>query len=53
MKIGELIQSLRELAEWAESEIWEVPIILPDALNQAADIIERVWMALGGEEDEL
>ena len=48
MEVGELIQRLRELAEWAESEIWEVPIILPDALNQAADIIEKNCIVLDG-----
>ena len=37
MEISELITELRELAEWAEANIWEVPINLPDVLNQAAD----------------
>ena len=37
---GELIARLRELAEWAEGEIWEVPIDLPDRLLQAANALE-------------
>ena len=37
-----LVERLRELAEWAESEIWEVPIDLPDKLNEAADYIEKL-----------
>ena len=35
-----LIASLREYAEWAEANIWEVPINLPDVLNRAAEVIE-------------
>ena len=35
------IGELRDLAEWAEANIWEVPITLPDVLRQAADIIEK------------
>ena len=37
---GELIARLRELAEWAEGEIWEVPIDLPDRLTEAANALE-------------
>ena len=29
----DLINELKELAEWAEANIWEVPIQLPDALR--------------------
>ncbi len=32
-----LIEELREYAEWAEANIWEVPITLPDVLRAAAD----------------
>ena len=38
---GELISRLRELAEWAEGNIWEVPIDLPDRLTQAANALEN------------
>ena len=37
---GELISRLRELSEWAEENIWEVPIDLPDRLKQAANALE-------------
>lgn len=36
-----LISRLREYAEWAEANIWEVPIDLPDTLKAAADLIEN------------
>ena len=39
--IGDLIEALREDAEWADANIWEVPITLPDHLRQAADELER------------
>lgn len=38
----ELVKSLRENAEWAEWNIWEVPIMLTDNLKQAADAIEKL-----------
>lgn len=38
--IRELIVVLREQAEWADANIWEVPITLPDNLRQAADELE-------------
>lgn len=37
----ELIKNLREYAEWADANIWEVPLMLPDYLRQAADLIEE------------
>lgn len=37
-----LVKALRENAEWAEGNIWEVPIMLPDNLKQAADAIEEL-----------
>lgn len=37
-----LVKSLRENAEWADGNIWEVPIMLPDNLRQAADAIEEL-----------
>ena len=38
----ELVKALRENAEWAEGNIWEVPIMLPDNLKQAADAIKEL-----------
>lgn len=38
----ELIKELREDAEWADANIWEVPIFLPDALRMAANRIEEL-----------
>lgn len=32
----ELIEELMDYAEWAESNLWEVPIDLPDILREAA-----------------
>lgn len=37
-----LIEDLRDLREWAESDIYEVPIGLPDVLSRAADVIENM-----------
>ena len=37
-----LIENLRDLGEWAESNIYEVPINLPDVLTCAADVIENM-----------
>ena len=36
----ELIQALREHAEWAQTNEWEVPITLGDDLTTAADRLE-------------
>lgn len=41
MSLYELIENLREYAEWADANIWEVPLMLPDYLRQAADLIEE------------
>lgn len=38
----ELVRALRENAEWADGNIWEVPIVLPDNLKQAADAIQEL-----------
>lgn len=38
----EFITQLREYAEWADANIFEVPIMLPEHLRQAASIIERL-----------
>ena len=45
-----LIERLREYAEWAEENIWEVPINLPDVLNCAAEVIEAATNPMGIEE---
>lgn len=37
-----LISRLREYAEWADANIWEVPITLPDVLKEAADLLEKL-----------
>lgn len=37
----DLIKELQELAEWAEANIWEVPIHLPDALRYSAEGMSR------------
>lgn len=40
MKDQELVNALREHAEWAEGNQWETPITLGDDLVEAADLIE-------------
>lgn len=40
--LTKLVASLREDATWAEANIWEVPIMLPDHLTQAADFLEEL-----------
>ena len=37
-----LIKDLRDFREWAESNIYEVPIGLHDVLSCAADVIENM-----------
>lgn len=37
-----LIEDLRDFKEWAESNIYEVPIGLSDVLFRAADVIENM-----------
>ena len=37
-----LIEYLRDFREWAESNIYEVPISLPEVLSRAADVIENM-----------
>ena len=37
-----LVEDLRNFREWAESNIYEVPIELPDVLSCAADVIENM-----------
>ena len=40
LRLVDLVNDLREYAEWAEANIWEVPINLPDVLTSAAEVIE-------------
>lgn len=40
----ELIQNLKEYAEWARANEYEVPIMLADDLELAADIIEGEFL---------
>lgn len=37
----EIASTLREYAEWADANIYEVPIMLPDDLRTAADMLEK------------
>ena len=37
-----LVEDLRDFREWAESNIYEVPIELPDVLSCAVDVIENM-----------
>lgn len=54
--MDELIKTLREHAEWAEANQWEVPITLSDDLMEAADELEKareivvLWDMYGGSE---
>ena len=40
MRDTNLVNALREHAEWAEGNQWETPITLRDDLAEAADLIE-------------
>lgn len=40
LRLVDLVNDLREYAEWAEANIWEVPVNLPDVLTLAAEVIE-------------
>ena len=37
----EIAATLRKYAEWADANIYEVPIMLPDDLRTAADMLEK------------
>lgn len=37
----EIAATLREYAEWADANIYEVPIMPPDDLRAAADMLEK------------
>ena len=36
-----IAETLLEYAEWADANIYEVPIMLPDDLRTAADMLEK------------
>lgn len=40
----DIVEELRFLGEWAEANIWEVPIMLPSTLREAANIIEEMLL---------
>lgn len=41
----ELVEKLREHAEWASANEWEAPITLGDDLRAAADVLEAMrWV---------
>lgn len=42
MTNDELIRTLREYADWADGNEWEVPLMLADHLRQAAEKLEQV-----------
>ena len=46
MTNDELIQALKEDAEWASANEWETPITLGDHLDAAADLIESLQAQL-------
>lgn len=50
MKNEALIAKLREYAEWAEANIFDVPIILPVLLKDAADLLESLTDPTGIDE---
>ena len=37
----EIAETLREYAEWADANIYEVPLRLPDDVRAAADMLEK------------
>lgn len=41
-KYYNLIERLQEDAEWAEANIWEVPIMLPDDIYAAIEAIKTL-----------
>ena len=53
MENAELIQALREDAEWAHGNEWETPITLGDHLDAAADLIESLQAQLADARNEL
>lgn len=53
MRDQELVNALREHAEWAEGNQWETPITLGDDLAEAADLIEAQAKGIDALRNEL
>ena len=53
MKDQELVNALREHAEWSQANEWEAPITLGDDLTEAADRIEAQAKELDALRNEL
>ena len=53
MRDTNLVNALREHAEWAEGNQWETPIALCDDLTAAADLIEAQAKELDALRNEL
>lgn len=53
MKDQELVNALREHAEWAEGNQYETPITLCDYLTEAADLIEAQTKEINALRNEL
>ena len=53
MRDTNLVNALREHAEWARENEWETPITLGDDLTKAADLIEAQAKEIDALRDEL
>ena len=53
MRDTNLVNALREHAEWAEGNQWETPITLGDDLVEAADLIEAQTKEIDALRNEL
>lgn len=53
MNDQDLVNALREHAEWAQANEWETPITLGDDLTEAADLIEAQTKEIDALRNEL
>ena len=53
MRDTNLVNALREHAEWAEGNQWQTPITLGDDLTEAADLIEAQAKEINALRNEL
>lgn len=53
MRDTNLVNALREHAEWARANEWETPITLGDDLAEAADVIEAQAKEINALRNEL
>lgn len=53
MNDQELVNALREHAEWARANEWETPITLGDDLTESADLIEAQAKEIDAMRNEL